>query len=611
MFCRAFICFKRSLSTSRLKRKLKPQETNCFAQGQTANYPGLEPKPPEAQGSFPLHCDQKLQLPEAQAADPGELLFPGEPRKRARSLVSLLLGAESGWAEFGFSSPRLGLVSHFCLVIGDSAGPPLSLLVKRPSLSLPGSRLRLLPPGRRGSSSASSRRADSGRRLGPEKWVRRLRRMESESESGAAADTPPLETLSFHGDEEIIEVVELDPGPPDPADDLVQEMEDVDFEEEEEEEGNEEGWVLEPQEGVVGSMEGPDDSEVTFALHSASVFCVSLDPKTNTLAVTGGEDDKAFVWRLSDGELLFECAGHKDSVTCAGFSHDSTLVATGDMSGLLKVWQVDTKEEVWSFEAGDLEWMEWHPRAPVLLAGTADGNTWMWKVPTGDCKTFQGPNCPATCGRVLPDGKRAVVGYEDGTIRIWDLKQGNSIHVLKGTEGHQGPLTCVATNQDGSLILTGSVDCQAKLVSATTGKVVGVFRPETVASQPSLGEGEESESNSVESLGFCSVMPLAAVGYLDGTLAIYDLSTQTLRHQCQHQSGIVQLLWEAGTAVVYTCSLDGIVRLWDARTGRLLTDYRGHTAEILDFALSKDASLVVTTSGDHKAKVFCVQRPDR
>lgn len=92
--------------------------------------------------------------------------------------------------------------------------------------------------------------------------------MESESESGAAADTPPLETLSFHGDEEIIEVVELDPGPPDP-DDLAQEMEDVDFEEEEEEEeGNDEGWVLEPQEGVVGSMEGPDDSEVTFALHS-------------------------------------------------------------------------------------------------------------------------------------------------------------------------------------------------------------------------------------------------------------------------------------------------------------------------------------------------------
>ena len=55
-----------------------------------------------------------------------------------------------------------------------------------------------------------------------------------------------------------------------------------------------------------------------------------------------------------------------------------------------------------------VQWMEWHPRAPVLLAGTADGNAWMWKVPNGDCKTFQGPNCPATCGRVLPDGESWV-----------------------------------------------------------------------------------------------------------------------------------------------------------------------------------------------------------
>lgn len=32
-------------------------------------------------------------------------------------------------------------------------------------------------------------------------------------------------------------------------------------------------------------------------------------------------------------------------------------------------------------------------------------------------------------------GKRAVVGYEDGTVRVWDLKQGNAIHVVKGESG--------------------------------------------------------------------------------------------------------------------------------------------------------------------------------
>lgn len=46
-----------------------------------------------------------------------------------------------------------------------------------------------------------------------------------------------------------------------------------------------------------------------FILCPGSVFCVSLDPATNSMAVTGGEDDKAFVWRVSDGEVLLECTG--------------------------------------------------------------------------------------------------------------------------------------------------------------------------------------------------------------------------------------------------------------------------------------------------------------
>lgn len=65
------------------------------------------------------------------------------------------------------------------------------------------------------------------------------------------------------------------------------------------------------------------------SLGTASVFCVSLDPKTNTLAVTGGEDDKAFVWRLSDGELLFECAGEVAQVKLCPFGTLWELVCSG------------------------------------------------------------------------------------------------------------------------------------------------------------------------------------------------------------------------------------------------------------------------------------------
>jgi len=47
--------------------------------------------------------------------------------------------------------------------------------------------------------------------------------------------------------------------------------------------------------------------------------------------------------------------GHKESVNCVGFSCDSSMVATGDMNGLIKVWSVETGKEIWSEEATELE----------------------------------------------------------------------------------------------------------------------------------------------------------------------------------------------------------------------------------------------------------------
>ena len=51
------------------------------------------------------------------------------------------------------------------------------------------------------------------------------------------------------------------------------------------------------------------DFFVMSMLLPASVFSVSLDPVNNSMAVTGGEDDRAYVWRIQDGEMHMECLG--------------------------------------------------------------------------------------------------------------------------------------------------------------------------------------------------------------------------------------------------------------------------------------------------------------
>lgn len=41
---------------------------------------------------------------------------------------------------------------------------------------------------------------------------------------------------------------------------------------------------------------------------SGSVFCVALDP-LGKMAASGGEDDRGYVWRTDNQDILFQCAG--------------------------------------------------------------------------------------------------------------------------------------------------------------------------------------------------------------------------------------------------------------------------------------------------------------
>ncbi|KAJ8320409.1 hypothetical protein KUTeg_001996, partial [Tegillarca granosa] len=147
-----------------------------------------------------------------------------------------------------------------------------------------------------------------------------------------------------------------------------------------------------------------------------SVFSVNIDPKSNNLVISGGQDDKAYVWSATNGEVLLNCTGHKDSVTCVGFSHDGMYAATADLSGLIKVWKVETKKEIWSFEASDVE-------------------------------TFQGHGCTAGVGRIMPDGNDA----------------------------HKSSIICLDCYNDNNIMITGSTDVTAKIINTNTGKVLSTF----------------------------------------------------------------------------------------------------------------------------------------
>ena len=66
----------------------------------------------------------------------------------------------------------------------------------------------------------------------------------------------------------------------------------------------------------------------------------------------------------------------------------------------------------------DVDWLAWHNKGNVLLAGSSDGTVWMWLAATGACmQVFAGHEGAVTCGIFTPDGRSVVTGGADATVQ--------------------------------------------------------------------------------------------------------------------------------------------------------------------------------------------------
>ena len=77
---------------------------------------------------------------------------------------------------------------------------------------------------------------------------------------------------------------------------------------------------------------------------------------------------------------------------------------------------------------------------------------------------------------VTSDGKRAVSGDEDATLRVWNLSTGKSRYTLRG---HTDWVTAVVVTVDGSRAVSASRDSTLRVWDLTTGKLLHVLEGHT------------------------------------------------------------------------------------------------------------------------------------
>jgi WD40 repeat protein len=73
------------------------------------------------------------------------------------------------------------------------------------------------------------------------------------------------------------------------------------------------------------------------------------------------------------------------------------------------------------------------PEGRRAISGSEDATVRVWDLEAGQClATFEGHTGGVNNVTVLPDGRRAISGSDDKTVRVWDLETGQCLTTLKG-----------------------------------------------------------------------------------------------------------------------------------------------------------------------------------
>lgn len=406
---------------------------------------------------------------------------------------------------------------------------------------------------------------------------------------------------------------------------------------------DDDGSVYSEMEDSDAGDEEADDRDVVDMAHTLldrhtdSVYVSAVHPTKPNVIVSGGGDDRAFLWTYdisvsdvpTEARVLscVELSGHTDTVTAVGFNFDGTAILTAAYDGTIRTWDSGTGTLRLVLDGPeDVEWAQWHSKGNAIVAGSKDGTIWMWLAHDGQCvQVFAGHEGGVSTGCFGSDGKLVCSGGDDGSVRVWAPKTGACKYVFDEKQGHDGLVTCMTSCQaDADLLLTGSVDGTVKLFQLSGKRVLQTFvhclpvangaTLTTVQEDDDMDQQEEEvETFSVECVGFAIHGPRwCASGGMDSTLKIWDLDVGSLRCTCTHTSTVTHLLWHQTLPVVVTSSISGNIAIWDARAGLQLAELTGHRAQVTHFSMrtvptaTGDMESIVTASDDRTSRVFLV-----
>ena len=121
---------------------------------------------------------------------------------------------------------------------------------------------------------------------------------------------------------------------------------------------------------------------------------MSFSPDGKTLA-SASSDKTIKLWNIKTKKEIFSFLGHNNAVNSVSFSPDGKILASGSDDNTIKLWNIETKKEILSFLGHNnaVNSVSFSPDGKTLASASSDNTIKLWNITDLNLDSLIKSNC--------------------------------------------------------------------------------------------------------------------------------------------------------------------------------------------------------------------------